>query len=220
MKSALIAPISFEEVKQALFDIDDAKSPGPYGYGSVFFKKAWEEVGCDMVEAVQEFFQTGRLLKQWNHALITLIPKSTHSNLVSDYRPISCCNVFYKVISKILASRLSAVIGGIIDPAQAAFIKDRSIVDNIHLAQELFRKYNRKNASPRCILKVDLQKVYDTISWTFLQEALQYLEFPTVFIGWIMECVSTSSFSIVINGTLHGFFSGKRGLRQGDPLSP
>lgn len=163
MKLKLIAPISFDEVKKAIFDIDDGKSPGPDGYGSLFFKKAWEEVGSDLVEAVMEFFSTGKLLKQWNHAFIALVPKSAHSNLVTDYRPISCCNVFYKVISKILTSRLCTVIGGIIDPAQAAFIKERSIVDNIHLAQELFRKYNRKTASPRCILKVDLQKAYDTI---------------------------------------------------------
>lgn len=80
-----------------------------------------------------------------------------------------------------LASKLCTVIGGIIDPAQEAFIKDRSIVENIHL--ELFRKYNRNNASPRCILKVDLQKAYDTIHWEFLKEALEYLQFPNTFIG-------------------------------------
>lgn len=126
---------------------------------------------------------------------------------------------FYKIISKVLAKRLSMVLGIIVDPAQTAFIKDRSIVDNIHLAQELFRKYTRKNASPRCILKVDLQKAYDTVHWEFIHEALQYLKFPYMFIGWIMECVLTTAFSVSINGNLHGFFQGRRGLRQGI-LSP
>lgn len=91
------------------------------------------------------------------------------------------------------------------DLSQTAFIKDRSIVDNIHLAQELFRKYTRKNASPRCVLKVDIQKAYDTVHWGFIQEALQYLQFPQIFIGWIMECVSTTAFSVSINGNMHGF---------------
>lgn len=216
----LVTNVMDDEIKNALFDIDDGKLPGPDGYGSLFFKNAWSVVGTDVVHAVKEFFNTGMMLKEWNHALIALVPKSNHSNLVTDYRPMSCCNVFYKIISKILASRLRSVIGDIVDPAQSAFIKDRSIVDNIHLAQELFRKYRRKNSSARCILKVDLQKAYDTIHWSFLREAMQHLNFPGSFIRWIMECVSTTSYSLSINGQTHGFFGGKRGLQQGDPLSP
>lgn len=220
LKQTLVAAISTEEVRNALFDIEDEKSPGPDGYGSAFFKKAWDVVGCDLVDAVDEFFRTGRLLKQWNHVFIALVPKYSHANTVTDYRPISCCNVFNKIISKILANRIRPVIGVITDPAQTAFIQGRCIVDHIHLAQELLRKYNRKNASPRCILKVDLQKAYDTIHWDFIEEALRYLKFDNIFIGWLMECVSTTSFSVSINGQLHGFFKGKRELRQRDPLSP
>lgn len=160
------------------------------------------------------------MLKQWNHAFLTLIPKSPHSTLVSDYRPISCCNVFYKIISKILANRLRVIIKDIVDPAQTAFIDDRSIVDNIHLAQELFRKYNRKSASARCVLKVHLQKAYDTIHWGYTEETMKFLQFPDIFIGWIMECVSTTTFSVSVNGQMNGYFRGKRGLRQGDHLSP
>lgn len=172
------------------------------------------------MDAVEEFFISGKMLKEWNHAFIALIPKYSHENLVTDYRPISCCNVFYKIISKIIANRLRLIIGDIVDPAQTAFIKDRSIVDNIHLAQELFRKYNRKRISPRCILKVDLQKAFDTINWDFLEETMQFMKFPYTFITWVMECVCSTTYSVLVNGHLHGFFKGNRGLRQGDPLSP
>lgn len=97
-KQALSAHISPAEGKAALDDIEDDKSPGPDGFGCLFFKKAWGVVGQEVIDAVEEFFETGMLLKQWNHAFIALVPKSTHSNMVSDYSPISCCTVFYKII--------------------------------------------------------------------------------------------------------------------------
>lgn len=88
--------------------------------------------------------------------LLVMISKSKHVPQVTDYRPISSCTVVYKVISKILATRMVAVMDRVLDPTQATFVQDRSIVDNIHLAQELLRKYARKQISPRCVLKVDL----------------------------------------------------------------
>ncbi|KAL2237308.1 UNVERIFIED_CONTAM: hypothetical protein Sindi_0922500 [Sesamum indicum] len=108
----------------------------------------------------------------------------------------------------------------IISPCQTAFIPGRSIGDNIMLAQELFSGYNQMRLPPRCALKVDIRKAYDTVEWDFLLAVLQLFGFPTKFTRWIEECVSTTSFSIGLNGKPHGFFTGARGLRQGDPLSP
>lgn len=109
---------------------------------------------------------------------------------------------------------MAKVMDRLLDPAQAAFVRDRSIAENIHLAQELLRKYARKRISPRCVLKVDLQKAFDTVDWGFLQAALVGYGFPQQFRQWITECVTTVSFSIGINGGIHGFFQGRRGLRQ------
>ncbi|GFP98893.1 line-1 retrotransposable element orf2 protein, partial [Phtheirospermum japonicum] len=218
---SLVNNVSDDEIKAALFSIGEEKSPGPDGYTSSFFKKAWKTVGGQFWKAVHEFFKSGRLLKQINHTILAMIPKSDRPNSVGDYRPIACCNVMYKVISKILASTLASTLGTIVDQAQSAFVEGRSMVENIHLAQELLRKYHRiKKVSPRCILKIDLRKAFDSVSWGFLNSVLEGLNFSGKFVSCVMECVTTTSYSISLNGSLHDMFEGKRGLRQGDPLSP
>lgn len=216
----LLAPFSKEDIKMALNDIGNEKSPGPDGYTAYFFKKAWDVVGEDFCATILEFFQTGKLLKQLNHCAITLIPKNDRAEAVGDYRPISCCNVIYKVITKLLADRLAKVLPHLIDAAQSGFVKDRLMVENIHLAQEIMRGYGRKRTAPKCTLKIDIRKAYDTISWEFLRAVLTEIRMPRRFVDWILECVTTASYSIKINGDLVGFFKGRRGLRQGDPMSP
>ncbi|GJV09459.1 putative RNA-directed DNA polymerase [Tanacetum coccineum] len=103
---------------------------------------------------------------------------------------------------------------------QSAFVPGRRISYNILLTQELMHNYHLDRGPPRCAFKVDIQKAYDTVDWVFLKEVLVGFGFHPRMIGWIMECVSSTSFSISINGYLHGYFKGKRGLRQGDPMSP
>ncbi|GFY92706.1 pyruvate decarboxylase-2 [Actinidia rufa] len=170
--------------------------------------------------AVKEFFVSGKLLKQLNHAVIALVPKLASASRVEEFRPIACCNVIYKVISKILAARLSPILESLIDPGQSAFVPNRSMVENIYVVQELLRNYGWSRISPRCIMKVDLRKAYDTVNWAFLEDVLLGLGFPSLFVQWIMQCASTTSYSISINGSLHGFFKDQQGLRQGDPISP
>ncbi|KAL2247967.1 UNVERIFIED_CONTAM: Transposon TX1 uncharacterized protein [Sesamum indicum] len=181
---------------------------------------AWPVVGTEVTGAVLNFFTTGKLLKQVNSTLLALIPKVHNPMTVGDFRPISCCNVLYKIIAKLLVQRLSVVLDKLINPSQAAFIPGRSIGDNILLAQELFTGYNQTRLPPRCALKVDIRKAYDTVEWDFLVATLQLFGFPPTFIRWIEECISTTSFLVGLNGNPHGFFDGARGLRQGDPLSP
>jgi len=88
------------------------------------------------------------------------------------------------------------------------------------VSHELFKSYNRKGISPRCVLKVDLRKAYDTLEWVFLEKLLSDLGFPAKFVHWIMTCVSTISYSLLLNGGLTPLFPAKRGIRQGDPMSP
>ncbi|XP_022030846.1 uncharacterized protein LOC110931776 [Helianthus annuus] len=216
----MIRPVTREEIKAAMFSIGDNKAPGPDGFTSVFFKKTWDIVGEEVSDAIMQFFDNGKLLQQVNHTIIALVPKVPTPSSVLDYRPISCCNVILKCISKILADRIKGSLGGLVNINQSAFIPGRRISDNILLTQELMHNYHLHKGKPRCAFKIDIQKAYDTVSWSFLKSILIKFGFPSRMVDWIMTCVSTVSFSLSVNGNLCGYFKGKRGLRQGDPISP
>lgn len=218
--SMLTAHVTYEEIRTAVFSMHSDKSPGPDGFSPGFFKNAWSIIKDDFCMAITEFFESGKLLSEVNSTFITLIPKSTGASHVGDYRPISLCNVIYKTITKIMANRLKLVINDVIGIEQGAFIHGREISDNILLAHELVKHYDRKWISPRICIKVDLRKAFDSASWDFLHCTLLYFGFPSRFVDWIMTCISSPSFSVILNGSPYGYFPGKRGLRQGDPLSP
>ncbi|KAJ9541666.1 hypothetical protein OSB04_028172 [Centaurea solstitialis] len=216
----MIRPITDDDIKWAVFNIGNDKAPGSDGFSARFFKKAWHVVGNDVLLAIHNFFYTGRLTKEINHTLLCLIPKVPNASSISDFRPISCCTVLYKIISKIISERLKPYLSSLISPTQSAFIPGRRISDNILLAHELVAGYQTNKGQPRCAFKIDLRKAYDTVDWGFLACMLEGFGFHPVFRHWIDEMLRTSSFSISINGDTHGFFKGARGLRQGDPISP
>jgi len=105
-------------------------------------------------------------------------------------------------------------------PNQGAFIPGRGIAENILLAQEVVSDYHKEKGVARCTLKVDLMKAYDSLDWEYVLHCLQCFGGPFKYIAWIRECITSPSFSISLNGTLVGYFQGKKGLRQGDPVSP
>nr|GEV61532.1 hypothetical protein [Tanacetum cinerariifolium] len=189
----MIKPVSNEEIKGALFSIGDNKSSGPDGYSLRFFKAAWSVVGHGIYDVVKEFFVSGRILGELNYTLISLVLKVGSPAKFTDYGPISFCNVVYKTISKVITNRIKLVLGDLVDLNQSAFILKRLISDNILLAQEFMKGYNWDIGVRNCAFNIDIQKTYDTVSWEFLD-----------------RCV---------NGETHGFFTAKRGLRQGDPVS-
>ncbi|XP_056688055.1 uncharacterized protein [Spinacia oleracea] len=217
---ALVHPVTTLEIDLALKGIDINKAPALDGFNSQFFISTWDILKEDIYRAVQEFFATGRMLKQINNTTVTLIPKVQNATNIKDFRPIACCSVVYKLISKILTHRMQSVIGEVVNNAQAGFIPGRNIADNILLATELVKCYSRKHISPRCMIKVDLKKAYDSLEWPFLKSMMQELGFSDLFIKWVMQCLSTVSYSILVNGFPTMPITAKKGLRQGDPMSP
>ncbi|KAJ9561650.1 hypothetical protein OSB04_006810 [Centaurea solstitialis] len=216
----MIRPIEDVDIRNAMFSIGNEKAPGSDGYSARFFKAAWSVVGEDVSTAIHNFFYRSTLDKELNHTLLCLLPKTPNSSSVTDFRPISCCNVLYKCISKILVNRIKPYLDGLVSRSQSAFIPGRRIVDNILMAHELVVGYHLHAGPPRCAFKIDIRKAYDMIDWQFLLTMLTGLGFHPALIRWIKEMVSTTSYSISLNGETHGFFKGARGIRQGDPLSP
>ncbi|KAL0314993.1 UNVERIFIED_CONTAM: hypothetical protein Scaly_2556600 [Sesamum calycinum] len=196
LASNLYRAVTPAEVKTVIFQIGDNKAPDPDGYTSCFFKKAWNIVGDLICRAVMDFFRSGRMLRQLNHTIIALVPKSEHSLSVANYRPMSCCNVIYKVITKIIADCLSPALEQLIDSSQAAFVRGRNITDNIFLAQEMVQQYSRKRISI-----IPLTSTYGR--HLIRSPGRSSPEYSTV----------------ALNGSLHGLFPGKKGLRQGDSMS-
>lgn len=139
--------VSKEEIKLATFNINDDKAPGPDGFSSKFFKAAWSIVGDEVCEAIQDFFKNGKLLGEVNATIIALVPKLKTPPKVSDFRPIACCNVVYKCISKVIANRLKGVLGDLVNECQSAFIPKRQISDNNSSSSRIVKKFSFTSGS-------------------------------------------------------------------------
>ncbi len=198
------------EIKATMFSLGNEKAPGPDGFTAYFFKKSWSIIGRDVCHAVKSFFQSGSLLKEVNSTIITLVPKVQNPSKVAEFRPIT----------KILANRFRSCLNDLVSPNQTAFIKGRSISENILLAQELVKGYHKDKGKARCAIKVDLKKAYDSVEWSFTLMCLLAVGYPPQYIHWVSECITNLRFSIALNGSLVGNFKGGKGLRQGDLLSP
>jgi len=190
-----------QEIKRALFQMHPDKAAGPDGYNAFFFRRNWNVIGENVCTAIHSFFNSGRLLKEVNHTLVTLVPKDTNASLLSDFWPISCCNIIYKIISKVLTNRLQQIIGELISPNQRAFLKDR--LDASLLAHELDRDFNNPMGSRLC-LKVDLQKPFDMVNRELVYYLFHCMGFSNRWINWIKECLPSATFTIMLNGSPTG----------------
>ena len=157
-----------------------------------------------------------------NSTFIVLIPKVKNPVSLYQFRPISLCNVVYKIISKALANRLKRILPDIISEEQSAFVPGRIITDNVLVAYEClhFMRTNRSKSNANCAMKLDMMKAYDRVEWSYLEAIMLKLGFSRLWVSKIMRCITSVSFSVLFNGQRLQEFKPTRGIRQGDPISP
>ncbi|OMO73216.1 reverse transcriptase [Corchorus capsularis] len=189
MNDELLREVTEEEIKVVAYDMGAIKSPG-------------------------------YLPQKLNKTNIVLIPKVPNPEEVGQFRPISLCNYMYKVISKVLVNRMKGMLTDIITPSQCAFVPQRQIQNNIFIILEAFHHLRLKKSKKdvEVGLKLDMNKAYDRVEWDFLKEVMKKIGFASKWVDLIMECVTTMSYALVINGNLSKPFLPSRGLRQDDSL--
>ena len=145
------------------------KAPGPDSMPPLFFQHYWNLIGDDVIDSVLTFLNSTYLPEHLNHTFISLIPKKKNPEYASDFRPISLCNVVFKIFSKVLINRLKCILPKIITETQSAFTKSYLISDNILVAFESLhsmQKHIRKNSF--MAIKIDMSKAYDRMEWPYL----------------------------------------------------
>lgn len=217
--AAIFAPVTLDEIRTVLNHFEKEKSPSLDGWTIEFFIHFFDLFGLELLRVVEDSRLKGLIPEKLNSNFITLISKKDKPGSFNDFRPISLRNLVYKLISKIILNRIKPFLDSGLSKEQFGFLSNRQILDAVGVAQECLHSIKQKKMKV-AVLKLDLMKAFDRVDWTFLRLILLQAGLPFEVVNWIMGCVSSANFSVLINGHPSDFFKGDRGLRQGCPLSP
>ena len=213
MNESINLPFTAKEVERALFMMGPSKAPGSDGFNAGFYQYHWDILGPSITTAVLDFLNGGDMPDEMNNTIICLIPKVKNPQEMKQFRPISLCNVIYKICSKVLANRLRPFLDEIILAEQSAFVPGRLITNNVLIAFECTHYPKRKKGlTGACAIKLDMAKAYDRVEWEYLRRIMLRLGFQEQFVSLIMRCVTSVSFSVRVNGSLSKVFRPTQGI--------
>ena len=161
-----------EEVKQAIIQMEHNKASGPDGFPAEFYQVFWEVIKEDLMAIFTEFHEGKLLLHSLNFGIITLLPKQKEARQIQQYRPICLLNVSFKIFTKVMTNRIALVAQKVIRPSQTAFLPGRNIMEGVVILHETIHEMHRKKRSG-VILKLDFEKAYDKVDWTFFTTNLE-----------------------------------------------
>nr|XP_048333636.1 uncharacterized protein LOC125423443 [Ziziphus jujuba var. spinosa] len=172
--SRLMAIPLEEEIRKTVWELHPLKAPGPDGFSGIFYKSYWRIVKTQLIDMVQEIFRTKNIIRGVNKTMLVLIPKTKNASNLNQFRPISLCNFCYKIVAKILTTRLRPLMSKIISPHQGAFLEGRWIMENTVVGQEVAHKVRKhKGKNGLMLVKIDMKKAYDRLGWQFITKALK-----------------------------------------------
>ena len=221
MNDLLTRDFQPSEVVHSLNQMHPTSAPSPDGMPPLLYQTFWPLVGDCVTKSVLDFLNLGVASPNFNETNIILIPKIKNPSLMTDFKPISLCNVVYKLASKILANSMKSMLSSIVSGNQSAFTKSRFIADNVLVAFETMHHISQKQTRKvgDMVLKLDMSKAYDRIEWACLKNIMLRLSFHRKLVVTIMSCVSSVVYFVCINKQPCGPIIPSQGLHQGDHLS-
>jgi hypothetical protein len=195
------------------------KASGPDGFPAEFYQTFWDTIKGDLLDLFG-CLHAGQLeLFHLNFGEIILLPKFNEAERIQQYRPICRLNVSFKIFTKVATIRLNTVADVVVRPSQTAFMQGRNILDGVVTLHETVHELHSKKLNG-VILKLDFEKAYDKVKWSFQHQMLRMKYFLDEWRALINSFVSRGSVAIKVNDDVGRYFKALKGLRQGDPLSP
>eukprot|EP00253_Pinus_taeda_P028676 PITA_28676 len=215
----LMSSVTEEEVSNIVWSMEPDKARGPDGFSIHFYRICWVLIKPDLLRMIRGFMRKAKIGGRINSTFLALIPKETNPGSLDRYRPISLCNASYKIVAKLLASRIKPLLKKLISLTQGGFVKGRHILDNVIQVQEaLHSSHSRKEQS--MLIKLDMCNAFDRVNYSFLYRVLSAFGFNQEFINIIKACLEKIWIAPMVNDRPEDFFLATWGLRQGCPLSP
>lgn len=207
------------EIKEDVFQMEHNKAPGPDGFPAEFYQVFWEIIKDDLMALFHDFHEERLPLFSLNFGVVTLLPKIDDARQIQQYRPICVLNVSFKIFTKVGTNRLNNVAQTVVSPNQTAFIPGRNIMEGVVILHETIHELHTKKRNG-IVFKIDFEKAYDKVKWSFLQQTLRMKGFSPKWCRWVEGMVQGGSVGIKVNDNIGHYFQTKHGLRQGDPMSP